>query len=148
MKKIVLLLFWMLFIANAFGQILAPVRWSFAAKKLNENETIIFIKATIDNGWHIYSTMQPDGGPIKTSFTFSHSKDYTLIGKLTEPKSVTKYEPNFKMNVHYFEKSVVFQQKIRVNKKGFVLKGKLNFMVCNDQKCLPPEDVTFAIPIN
>ena len=52
------------------------------------------------------------------------------------------------MDVHYFEKSVVFQQKIRVNKKGFVLKGKLNFMVCNDQKCLPPEDVTFAIPIN
>lgn len=137
----------MLFISNIFGQILTPVKWSYAAKKINENETMIFIKASINEGWHIYSTMQPEGGPIKTSFTFSPSMEYTLVGKLTEPKSVTKYETNFKMNVHYFEKSVVFNQKIRVNKKGFVLNGKLNFMVCNDEKCLPPEDVYFNVLI-
>ncbi|WP_158995619.1 protein-disulfide reductase DsbD domain-containing protein [Mucilaginibacter sp. L196] len=147
MKKIILVLFSILFIANAFGQILTPVRWSYAIKKLSEKKTMVYVKATIDNGWHIYSTMQPDGGPIKTSFTFSRSKEYTLIGKLTEPKSATKFEPNFKMNVHYFEKSVVFQQKIRVIKNGFVLKGKINFMVCNDEKCLPPENVEFNVQI-
>jgi hypothetical protein len=145
MKKLILLLILILFIINAFGQILTPVKWSYDARKLNEKETVVYIKATIDGGWHIYSTVQPDGGPIKTSFTFSRSKEYLLIGKLSEPKSVTKYEPNFKMNVHYFENSVIFQQKIRLSKKGFVLKGKLNFMVCNDEKCLPPEDVYFNI---
>jgi len=42
---------------------------------------------------------------------------------------------------------VIFQQRIRVNNRGFVLKGKLNFMVCNDEKCLPPKDVEFSIPV-
>jgi len=147
-KKILILFCFFVLINNLHAQILTPVKWSYGAKKTNEKETVVFFKATIDDDWHIYSTNQMDGGPVKTSITFFRSNEYAIVGKLVEPQPVIKYEPNFKMDVHYFEKSVVFQQKIRVNKKGFVLKGKLNFMVCNDQKCLPPEDVTFAIPIN
>jgi hypothetical protein len=47
-------------------QVLSPVKWSYAAKKISQNEADIYLKATIDDGWHIYSTAQKDGGPIKT----------------------------------------------------------------------------------
>jgi len=32
-------------------------------------------------------------------------------------------------------------------KAGTLVKGKVNFMICNDEKCLPPEDVSFNIPL-
>jgi len=107
----------------------------------------VFLKATIEDGWHIYSTKQKDGGPVKTSFTFSASKDYVLVGKVMEPVPVTKFEKSFGMDVHYFERSVIFQQKVRLKKPQAVIRGKLEFMVCNDQKCLPPDERDFSIAV-
>jgi len=148
MKKITLVLSMVLFtIAGAFAQIEKPVTWSYAAKKVSKTEAILYIKATIEDKWHIYSQNIKDGGPVKTTFTFSPSKDFGLVGKTTEPKAVVKYESTFKMNVSYFENSVVFQQKIKLNKATTTVKGKVEFMVCNDKQCLPPEEVEFSIPV-
>jgi AFG3 family protein len=109
---------------------------------------VVLIKATIDQGWHIYSQNVADGGPVKTSFTFAPSKEYTLVGKTAEPKPISKYEKVFNMNVGYFENSVVFQQKVKLKSaKAAAVKGKLEFMTCNDQKCLPPDEVEFSIPL-
>lgn len=148
MKKITLVLSMVLFtIAGAFAQIEKPVTWSYAAKKVSKTEAILYIKATIEDKWHIYSQNIKDGGPVKTTFTFSPSKDFGLVGKTTEPKAVVKYESTFKMNVSYFENSVIFQQKIKLNKATTTVKGKVEFMVCNDKQCLPPEEVEFSVPV-
>src|ERR1700756_3273953 len=96
------------------AQIESPVKWSYAAKRISSTEAVVFLRATIQDGWHIYSQTVKDGGPIKTSFTFSPSKEYSLVGQTTEPTPVTKYETSFSMNVSYFEKSVTFQQKIKL----------------------------------
>jgi len=148
MKKITLALSLVLFtVMGAFAQIEKPVTWSYAAKKVSSTEAVLYIKATIDDKWHIYSQNMQDGGPIKTSFTFSPSKDFSLIGKTIEPKAIKKYESTFKMNVSYFENAVVFQQKIKLNKSATSVKGKVEFMVCNDKQCLPPDEVEFSIPV-
>lgn len=134
--------------AGAFAQIEAPVKWSYASKRLSNTEAVVFLKATMQKGWHIYSMDVKDGGPIKTSFTFSPSKEYGLIGKTVEPKPITRYEKAFSMDVSYFENSVVFQQKVHLRSpKASVVKGKLEYMTCNDMKCLPPEDIDFSIPL-
>ena len=134
--------------AGAYAQIEAPVKWSYAAKRLNKNEAVILLRATIQDGWHIYSQNVKDGGPIKTSFTFKPSKEYILVGKTAEPTPVSKYEDAFKMNVSYFEKTVTFQQKIKLKSdKATAIKGQLEYMTCNDKKCLPPEDVDFTVPL-
>lgn len=132
-------------IANA--QIQNPVKWSYAAKKLSPTEAMLYIKATIDKGWHIYSVNQKDGGPQKTSFRFSVSKDYTLVGKIAEPKPIKKFEEVFGMDVMHFENSVVFTQKVKLNAKSTVVKGMVEFMACTNEQCLPPAEVEFNIPI-
>jgi hypothetical protein len=147
MKKITLLIAMLSAGLSLKAQILEPVKWSYGCKSTGPNEAVLFIKATIDDGWHIYSVNQKDGGPVKTSFAFVPSGDYTLNGKVTEPKPITKYEKSFGINVNYFARSVIFQQKIRLTGAKAVVKGSLNFMVCNDEKCLPPEDVDFSIPV-
>ena len=132
---------------SASSQILKPVTWAYAAKKTGTNTATLYIKATIDGGWHLYSQFVKDGGPVKTSFTFSPAKGYTLIGKTIEPKPITKYESTFSMNVSYFEKSVIFQQKVKLNAKSTIVKGKVEFMVCDDKQCLPPEEIEFNVAV-
>ncbi|GAA4929844.1 protein-disulfide reductase DsbD N-terminal domain-containing protein [Mucilaginibacter defluvii] len=148
MKKLLVLFAAIMLSASAFAQIETPVKWSYAAKRVSKTEAVVFFKATMEDGWHIYSQNVKEGGPNKTSFTFAASKDFTPVGKTTEPKGITKYEKVFGMDVTYFEKSVIFQQKIKLKTaKATTVKGKLEYMTCNDMKCLPPEEVAFSIPV-
>jgi len=148
MKKITFVLGLVLFtVAGAFAQIEKPITWSYAAKKISKTEAILYLKANIEDRWHVYSLHGKDGGPVKTTFTFTPSKDFKLVGKPVEPKGIVKYEDTFKMNVTYFEKQVVFQQKINLLKSKTIVKGKVEFMACNDRQCLPPEEIRFSIPI-
>lgn len=137
-----------LFVANgASAQILTPVKWEYGAKKINENEAVVFLRAKMDDGWHIYSQDVEDGGPIRTSFTFAESKDYTVVGKTAQPTPKTKFEKVFNMDVSYFDNEVVFQQRVKLNKGTTVVRGTLEFMACDANACLPPEEVDFAIAI-
>jgi DsbC/DsbD-like thiol-disulfide interchange protein len=148
MRKLSLLIVVLMLSVGANAQIETPVRWAQGSKRINATETMVLLRARIQPGWHIYSQNVKEGGPIKTSFTFTPSKTYTLAGKTIEPTPKTKYEEGFKMNVGYFEKEVVFQQKIRIKSTSSTeVKGVLEYAVCNKIGCLPPEELAFNIPI-
>lgn len=132
---------------GATAQILKPVTWSYGAKKVSATEAIVTFKATIDNGWHVYSQHIKDGGPVKTTFTFKPSKDYALDGTTIEPKPITRMEKVFNMEIGYYEHSVIFQQKVKLSTARAMVTGTLEYMTCNDSQCLPPEDLDFSIPV-
>lgn len=127
-----------------FSQIFNPVKWSVEVKRISETEAELIASVKIDNKWHLYSTKATEGddpGPVPTEFTFEKSKDYELVGKIIEGKPIKEHDPNFDMVVAYFAKSATFKQKIKINNKGiFKVIGNVNFMVCDDQRCLPPTD--------
>ena len=135
------------FISTSNAQLEKPVTWSYSIKKLDNMHANVFIKATIDQGWHIYAQAGRSGGPTATKILFNTNNNYLLIGKTIEPKPMTKFEKVYGFNVNYFEKEVIFQQKIKLNSKQTVVKGKVEFMVCNKNQCLPPDEVSFSIPI-
>lgn len=147
MKKIIITAAALLFVISAYSQVLSPVKWAYAAKKTGKEEAVILIKATIDKGWHIYSQHGADGGPVKTALKFDPSATYMLVGTATEPKPATKYEKAFDMNVSYFEKVVVFQQKVKLKGDASTLKGTITYMACSNKECLPPEDVEFNVTV-
>ena len=149
MKRSILLAALLFLVGSVLhAQILVPVKWSYGAKKVNDTAAIVFLKATIDSGWHVYSQHVKPGGPIPTSFTFDRSADYELVGKTVEPRPIVRMEKVFAMNVGYFERSVIFQQKIKLKKAQVTVGGKLGFMTCNDKECLPPDNLRFSIPVN
>lgn len=147
MKNLFLLVAGLFLSFSASSQILKPVKWSYAAKKTSKTEATLYLKATIDQGWHLYSQNMADGGPVKTTFTFAPAKAYKVNGKTIEPKPVTKFEKTFDMNVSYFANAVVFQQKVKLTGANAVVKGTVEYMVCDDQQCLPPETIEFSIPV-
>ena len=131
------------------AKIYDPVKWSFSSEKLNENEYNLIITAKIEKGWHVYSQFIDDGGPIPTSFKFKPSKDYQLVDKVTEsPKAVGAFDKNFNMQIALHKNQVVFKQKISLLVPKTTIAGTLEFMVCNDERCLPPAEVEFIIPVH
>ncbi|WP_420154226.1 protein-disulfide reductase DsbD N-terminal domain-containing protein [Siphonobacter sp.] len=147
MKKVWLASIALLVGSSLQAQILKPVQWSYAAKKTSPTEAVVYLKATIDPGWHVYSQHVKEGGPVATSFKFSPGA-YVLQGPTQEPTPITKLEKVFGMEVSYFEKQVIFQQKVKLTgKTPLTVKGTLEYMVCDDKQCLPPEEVSFTVPV-
>ncbi|MBU0695144.1 MAG: disulfide bond formation protein DsbD, partial [Bacteroidetes bacterium] len=148
MKKLFVFLALLFVSYLGFSQILKPVKWSFSSSSISEKEAYVIFTVNIDKGWHVYSQNIGEGGPVPTSFSFEKSKDYNLIGKPSEsPKAESAYDKNFGLQISWHEKQAVFKQKIRLNKSEVNVKGTLEFMVCNDKQCLPPEDIDFSIDV-
>ena len=143
-------LFFLAATSSAFTQILDPVSWSFSIEKTVENEYDLIFTAGIENKWHLYSQKLPEGGPIPTSFQFAESGHYESIGEveeITEPE--VKFDPSFNMDLTMFSHEAIFKQKIKViSQEGFTIKGSLEYMCCDDERCLPPteEEFQFLIP--
>ena len=142
-----LLVFSFLYI-TAPAQILKGIdKWEFSAVVKGKEATLI-MKADVIPGWHLYSQDIPSGGPIPTTFTFKSSKNYKLVGKTIEPHADEYYDAQFDMKIKFFDKDVEFIQKIEIlTVKKFTLKGNVEFMVCNDKQCLPPDLLEFDISI-
>lgn len=145
------ILFFLVFIGQfANAQMLDPCHWSFKVEQTKPDEAILISTAKLDSGWHLYSQFIGDGGPIPTKFTYNPSPNYKLNGKTEEGKAHKEYDPNFDMELLYFDKEAVFKQKIKVlGKKDFNITGALDYMVCLEQ-CIfpPPEEFTFKIKGN
>lgn len=148
MKKFIAVAVFILSSITGFTQILKPVKWSFSSESINEKDAYILLTANIDEGWHVYSQFIEEGGPIPTTFTFNKSADYKLIGKTSEtPKATSAFDNNFGMQISWHERKVVFKQKIRLNKPEAKVNGTLEFMVCNDKQCLPPEELELSLVV-
>lgn len=147
MKKIVV--FFILLIASlGQAQILEPVKWTTSVEKLSDIEYLLISKATIDKGWHLYSQNVPDDGPIPTLITYENSNDnFMLIGSTQEEEGHTVNDPVFEMEIKYFEESATFKQKVKLKEEIKSITGVVEFMVCDDTRCLPPteEDLVFYI---
>ena len=135
--------------STSYAQILKPVKWTFSVNRINDCEAELIFKAKIDKGFHVYSQfLDRDDGPVATTFNFEKSVECSLIGKVNEGKPIEEYDPNFEMKLKFFANEASFKQKIKIiNLQAFSVKGYLNFMVCDETKCLPPEDVDFEFKI-
>ncbi|MEO7175924.1 MAG: cytochrome c biogenesis protein CcdA [Saprospiraceae bacterium] len=131
------------------AQIYNPVKWSTELKKTGTDQYDLIWKAKIDEGWSVYTQYLPnDDGPVRTSLNYDKSDGYTLVGKATEAGGKKEgFDPIWEMNVVKFYHEFIITQKIKVSKGAPVIKGYLNFMVCDATKCLPPSDFDFSFAI-
>jgi len=150
MKALVILFLSIAIFQSGFGQLQDPVKWSFTAKKITADTYEIHLAASITRGWHTYSQTTPDGGPVPTTISFSKNPLVTLSGAAKEVGKLEQHhEPLFGVDVKQFSLAVDFVQTVKI-KAGIktVVKGTLDFMVCNDKQCLPPKTVPFSVSLN
>jgi len=148
MKKITLFGLALLIGGLAMAQSGKQVNWTYSAKKIADKTYEIHMIASIGAGWHMYAQAGGEG-PISTKFTFTKNPLVALNNAPKEVgKMVKKYEEAFKSEVRYYENSVDFVQVVKV--KGSTktaVAGKVEFMVCNDHECLPPDETNFKVNV-
>lgn len=135
--------------AFASAQIKDPVKWTYSAKKINGTTYEVHLTADIEAKWHLYSQTTPDGGPVPTLITFSQNPLLTISGKPKEVgKLQQKHEPLFGVDVKQFSGKVDFVQIVKlIAEVTTTVSGSLEFMVCDDQQCLPTVRKQFSVPL-
>lgn len=149
MKRLSLIFIFIVSALLVKGQIVNPTTWTFDSKQ-NGNEVELIFKASIENGWHLYDTYLPEGGPIATTFVYEDSTKFELIGEIQkEPQPVKVFDQTFQMDVGYFSHEATLTQKIKLLTTNEVeIKGYVLFMSCNDETCTPPNETEFSFTFN
>ncbi len=108
----------------------------------------VSITANLDPKWHIYA-QDAGEGPAPTTISFTKNPLVSTEGKVKEVGSLEKeYDKNTGSVLKFYSSKVTFVQKVKLRANvSTVLKGSINYMVCNDRKCLPPKDVPFSIKL-
>jgi thiol:disulfide interchange protein len=151
------------------AQLADPVKWSYESKMTSSNNAILQFTATIEDGWYLYSQNIQDGGPIKTSFYFNKIEGFEFVDDVeieeeegfdgdgskifrvnfVEPVPEEKDDPIFEMKLLLFKKQAEFTREIRLlTSEPLVIDGFLEYMCCDNEKCLPPTEVDFKFSFN
>ena len=143
MKKIISSTILFLIALSTMAQMMDPVHFTSQLKLLKEGEAELVFSATIDPGWHVYSTNLGNDGPIAASFNTVKMEGAEPVGKLQARGSeIKKYDKLFDMELRYFEKAVTFVQKIRFTKPQYDIDCYVEYGACNDEACLPPSEAS------
>ena len=114
----------------------------------------LFIAATIQSGWHIYSITQAPGGPVATKIKLDASDAYRLLGDFqTQPPPNKKKEPVFdNLLVETHKGRVKWFAAIRlaagVDPARVKISGRLTVQPCQADQCLPPHDLPFVAALS
>lgn len=147
MKNLIMILSLFVF-AMVDAQVLEPVTWSTSVKKITDKEYELLATATIEENWHLYSQNVPESGPVSTTFLFESSDHYLKKGNTKEEVGHVINDPIFNMEIKFFETKASFKQRILIiGDIPFMVNGTVEFMVCDDTRCLPPTEVDLIFNI-
>ena len=121
-----------------------PVVSSHNLEQVAPDTVRLSFNLRISDGWHVYSTSLPAGGPISAELTFDESQGVTPASDLKykgDEKEI--FDPLFNMSVRYFEKSVTFYQDFAIS-EGWSMEGVFTYGACDDMTCLPPQRIEFT----
>ena len=146
MKKMTMTVVMVFMAVSAMAQMMNPVHFKSELKTGKGAEAEIVFTATIDDGWHVYSTDLGNDGPIEATFNVVKMGGAEKVGKL-QPKGnvIKKFDKMFEMELKYFEKQAQFVQKIKFTKPTYDIDCYLEYGACNDQSCMPPAEVSLKV---
>lgn len=129
------------------GQVLEPVKWAFTLEKQSGDTYLYRATATIDSGWHLYSTRLPEGNiAIPTAFVFEEAQGVALVGEVVEKSEVIEeIDQSIGEQTRYFVRTALFEQTLRITPPATSVKGYVEFMACDDEQCIPPAEAEFEL---
>ena len=132
-------------LAAPFGLNLKPVVTSHHMEQLSPDTIRLSFDLTISDGWHVYSTSLPTGGPTSAELEFDSIFGVTELSPLLfKGNEIDQDDQVFGMRVRYFEKKVTFYQDFQISEAGWIMEGAFNYGACNDESCLPPQKIEFS----
>lgn len=147
MSDKLIVLFFFLSTTSAFAQP-RVVQWDFAVER-NQGDTVtVILTATVDPGWYVYSQYLEGDGPIPTQVSFEKEDELTFLGKPEESGHLVEgYDDIFGMEIKKYKEEMVIRQQLILPEGENNISGKVLFMSCDQEQCLPPSEVEFSLEI-
>lgn len=150
MKQFLTSVAFLLLSALAFAQSGTKVKWDYVVKKTGEKKYEVRMIATIQPGWHLYSqTQSEDAIALPTKIIFAKNPLITAagvpkeVGKLTDAfDKATQSRSRFYANKVEFVQVVTLKGNVKTS-----VAGEVEFMVCDDKQCLPPDKAKFTVKL-
>ena len=119
MKKMIFLMTLFLWLSSLISaQMVEPIHFKAQLKPTQGDEAEIIFSATIDNGWHLYSTELGEDGPISASFHLNKADGVKTVGKLMpRGNEVSQVDNMVGIKLRFFEKTGAFVQTVKFTKK-------------------------------
>jgi thiol:disulfide interchange protein DsbD len=120
-----------------------PVVWSLKVVAAPGGAITAELTAKIEDGWHLYSLKRIPDGPNPTRIALPADQAFELAGEIEAPDPFVGTDPNFGVELEYYEESVTFKLplKRRAGRDGDKLLVEARYQVCTNQLCLPPKTV-------
>jgi len=143
----------------ATGQTFArpdPISWSLkmdgSSKTIKAGSVFkVQMEAIIEDGWHLYSTEQPAGGPKPTRIVLKSDEVFEAIGTVESPAPLTAHDPNFDIDTEFYQEAVTFTIPVRVSQRApagaYKLQVEVRFQACTTELCLPPTTIKLDLPV-
>ena len=139
----------LLTVCSLMAQIVEPVHFKSRIETGKNGEGQLVFSATIDEGWHVYSTRLGADGPISATFNADKLDGVETIGDLQARGHEQKqYDKLFGMELRFFEKAVTFIQRIRFTKPRYDIDCYVEYGACSDKTCLPPSEASLKVAGN
>ena len=136
MKRLTAISFLLMVFFAVQAQMQDPVKFKSELKTGSGPEAEMIFSATIDPGWHVYSTNLGQDGPIEASLHVNKKDGVELVGKLTpKGKEISHSDEMFGMKLRYFENAVQFVQKVKFTKPQYDIDAYLEWGACNEARC-------------
>jgi thiol:disulfide interchange protein len=134
----------------AFAQKLDPVQWTLSSDQLKAapgQQVVLKLTAKLEPGWHLYSLTTPPGGPIPTTMSIA-ANPAIAKSQIYQPKPDRKFDPNFNLDVEWFEGEAAFLIPVELSKDApagpLETMAQVRYQACDARQCLPPRRKTAA----
>ena len=134
----------------AFAQSGTKVKWDYTVKKIGDKKYEVRMIANIQPGWHLYSqTQSADAIALPTTINFAKNPLLVVSGKPKEIGKVTDaFDKATQSRSRFYSNKVEFVQVVTVKSTVKTsLTGDVEFMVCDDKQCLPPDKAKFSVKL-
>tara|TARA_R110002051_G_scaffold281673_1_gene343377 strand:+ start:2471 stop:2944 length:474 start_codon:yes stop_codon:yes gene_type:complete len=95
------------------------------------NNTELLFKVDIKPFWHIYSVNTKSRNGKNTSIWFRENSDFKITEQLEAIYEIEYYNRNTNQMEYIIEEEGGFAQKIKVLKPNPIIKGQINYVLCN-----------------
>lgn len=121
-----------------------PVHWVAVAEPGPHSDAVaVKLTATIEPGWHLYSTTQPSGGPFATKISLPPEQPYVPAGSVTvTPPPQVEFDENFHMNVQMHQgvmDALIPLKPVAAGTGADSVRVRVRYQACNATLCLPPQ---------
>ena len=132
------------FTASAQG-----VTWKSKVEPIEGNAYRVVLEATVPSGYHMYDLGPYEGGgPNPTVITFTPGEGVTLDGEVEPIDAPHRYfDQTYGMEIGTYEGTARFAQKVLLQADQGAVTAQLEWMICDDTSCMPPEDLEMQIGI-